>query len=143
MIRQPPRAPLFPYPPLFRSPRGAEQGIPERIWVAFPGNGSLALDWLAFVARDPNPANAYLLVDYPGYGRSEGYARSEEHTSELQSRQHLVCRLLLAKKTLSHRYLGATANAVCRAYDRTTDLAAHPTVDDITSPGEPRQTNHR
>ncbi|HEX8281594.1 MAG TPA: hypothetical protein VF551_09460, partial [Chthoniobacterales bacterium] len=58
----------------FYLPRGAEQPIPSRIWVAFPGNGSLALDWLALIARDPNPTNAYLLVDYPGYGRNEGYA---------------------------------------------------------------------
>ncbi|HEX8280013.1 MAG TPA: alpha/beta hydrolase [Chthoniobacterales bacterium] len=54
--------------------RGAEQPIPARIWMAFPGNGSLALEWLGLIARDPNPANAYLLVDYPGYGRNEGYA---------------------------------------------------------------------
>jgi pimeloyl-ACP methyl ester carboxylesterase len=44
------------------------------VWVAFCGNGSLALDWLPLVIRDRNPRNAFLLVDYPGYGKSEGSA---------------------------------------------------------------------
>jgi pimeloyl-ACP methyl ester carboxylesterase len=47
--------------------------LPERIWVAFCGNGSLALDWLPLTARNKAPGNAFLLVDYPGYGKSEGW----------------------------------------------------------------------
>jgi pimeloyl-ACP methyl ester carboxylesterase len=46
---------------------------PERIWVAFCGNGSLALDWLPLTTRDQNPGDAFLLIDYPGYGKSEGW----------------------------------------------------------------------
>ena len=48
-------------------------GLPDRIWVTFCGNGSLALDWLPLTARDQNPGDAFLLVDYPGYGKSEGW----------------------------------------------------------------------
>src|SRR2546422_1364633 len=79
MIRRPPRSTLFPYTTLFRSPRlgvagGAVAG------VAYYAVGSVAL-------------TAYLWA-----GRSVVRLRSEEHTSELQSRLHLVCRLLLEKK---------------------------------------------
>src|SRR5687768_18139128 len=74
MIRQPPRSTLFPYTTLFRSWRAVRSGLaPIRRLVA--------------AARAPvKNANR----DHRG--------RSEEHTSELQSRLHLVCRLLLEKK---------------------------------------------
>src|SRR2546422_6958507 len=72
MIRRPPRSTLFPYTTLFRS----------RI-VAH----SCGLDSDSGTARRPADA-----------GRRAGEHRSEEHTSELQSRLHLVCRLLLEKK---------------------------------------------
>ena len=48
--------------------------LPNRIWVAFCGNGSLALDWLLLANADTKAEDAFLLIDYPGYGRSEGYA---------------------------------------------------------------------
>jgi pimeloyl-ACP methyl ester carboxylesterase len=48
--------------------------LPARIWVAFCGNGSVALDWTFFVSEDKNSDDAFLLVDYPGYGKSDGYA---------------------------------------------------------------------
>jgi len=47
---------------------------PARLWVAFCGNGSLALDWATILAGYPNPNDAFLLVDYPGYGKCHGYA---------------------------------------------------------------------
>src|SRR5947207_2725561 len=47
---------------------------PARLWIAFCGNGSLALDWTTILAGYPNSNDAFLLVDYPGYGKSEGYA---------------------------------------------------------------------
>src|SRR5690554_7358192 len=79
MIRRPPRSTLFPYTTLFRS--GA--GCPRRR----PG-------------RDPPGARRWLAVGCAAmcHGRGGGADRSEEHTSELQSRPHLVCRLLLEKK---------------------------------------------
>jgi len=51
--------------------RGA---LPERLWVAFCGNGSLALDWTTILRGYPDNGDAFLLVDYPGYGKSAGYA---------------------------------------------------------------------
>jgi pimeloyl-ACP methyl ester carboxylesterase len=47
---------------------------PTRVWVAFSGNASVALDWLYITEQWPNESDAFLLVDYPGYGRSEGRA---------------------------------------------------------------------
>src|SRR2546429_4560874 len=77
MIRRPPRSTLFPYTTLFRS---------ERIGKIDLG---LLEDSIRFrEVRRPDPGGA---------GRQRGQ-RSEEHTSELQSRLHLVCRLLLEKK---------------------------------------------
>jgi uncharacterized protein len=54
------------------APRSSD--VPKRLWVAFCGNGSLALDWLPLTARDHNPGDAFLLIDYPGYGNSHGWA---------------------------------------------------------------------
>src|SRR3712207_8102678 len=87
MIRRPPRSTLFPYTTLFRSPRGetcpdrADRGRAVRALLRRPGDGR----------RLGGPHAAH-----PGAGRARH--RSEEHTSELQSRQYLVCRLLLEKK---------------------------------------------
>src|SRR2546430_15624021 len=68
MIRRPPRSPLFPYTPLFRS----------------------------ILSRPP--AASTLPRTYNPAGPSRGDSRSEEHTSELQSQSNIVCRLLLEKK---------------------------------------------
>src|SRR3712207_7825031 len=79
MIRRPPRSTLFPYTTLFRS--GAPVG-------GAPLVGPRALGRLAGTGRGGRG----------GRGVVRGWVRSEEHTSELQSRQYLVCRLLLEKK---------------------------------------------
>ena len=53
----------------------AEIVLPKRLWIAFCGNGSLALDWLAnILVNYPVNDDAFLLVDYPGYGKNGGYA---------------------------------------------------------------------
>jgi uncharacterized protein len=57
----------------FYLPRGNKR-LPKRIWIAFCGNGSLALDWTWFISQDRQSGDAFLLIDYPGYGKSEGYA---------------------------------------------------------------------
>src|SRR3712207_6852391 len=87
MIRRPPRSTLFPYTTLFRSV-GVEH-VAERVDDGQRGDGG--------VARAPvREAHAALR---PAVGPEElPDRRSEEHTSELQSRQYLVCRLLLEKK---------------------------------------------
>ncbi|MEQ8819839.1 MAG: alpha/beta hydrolase [Sumerlaeia bacterium] len=51
---------------------GGEDGVPETLWVAFNGNASLALWWVDVIEDAPNDNAAWLLVDYPGYGFSEG-----------------------------------------------------------------------
>jgi uncharacterized protein len=47
---------------------------PKRLWIAFCGNGSLALDWTTILREYPGNDDAFLLVDYPGYGKNGGYA---------------------------------------------------------------------
>jgi pimeloyl-ACP methyl ester carboxylesterase len=47
---------------------------PKRIWLAFCGNGSLALDWTTILRDYPWNGDAFLLIDYPGYGKNAGYA---------------------------------------------------------------------
>jgi surfactin synthase thioesterase subunit len=58
----------------FYLPRGTGSRLPKRIWVAFCGNGSLALDWTWLIAQDRQAGDGFFLIDYPGYGKSEGYA---------------------------------------------------------------------
>src|SRR5690554_7182214 len=89
MIRRPPRSTLFPYTTLFRSQRQRQQdlgdhGEDHRVAVARPADPFQ-------VARRHEQLHAVEQLE-------GGQARSEEHTSELQSRPHLVCRLLLEKK---------------------------------------------
>src|SRR3712207_7073845 len=90
MIRRPPRSTLFPYTTLFRSPPGR---WPMRVEARLAALG----------LRLPPPVRVPPGVRVPfAWVRVRGdrayLARSEEHTSELQSRQYLVCRLLLEKK---------------------------------------------
>src|SRR3712207_6868045 len=77
MIRRPPRSTLFPYTTLFRSPGDLAAPSPGRRRAGVPGSAPAVAATAAAGAAG---------------------ARSEEHTSELQSRQYLVCRLLLEKK---------------------------------------------
>src|SRR3712207_7028682 len=96
MIRRPPNSPLFPYTPLFRSAgRLARRRRSRRL----RGPGLLhdpARPRDEPLAAGDEPEDRQLEV---GVGVDEaGDERSEEHTSELQSRQYLVCRLLLEKK---------------------------------------------
>src|SRR3712207_8421591 len=88
MIRRPPRSTLFPYTTLFRSDRGIHGG--QEDGAGFGGH-----------VPDPwRPVHRSSGRRYPDRRRSDLLpgSRSEEHTSELQSRQYLVCRLLLEKK---------------------------------------------
>src|SRR3712207_8027582 len=113
MIRRPPRSTLFPYTTLFRSTRAWLEGL-ERNANVYPSNSAV------MVAADEGEIDAGVMYHYYFYrDRAENglksddaelhffrnsdpgaflSVRSEEHTSELQSRQYLVCRLLLEKK---------------------------------------------
>jgi pimeloyl-ACP methyl ester carboxylesterase len=53
---------------------GGSKPLPKRIWLAFCGNGSLALDWTSILHDYPWNGDAFLLIDYPGYGKNGGYA---------------------------------------------------------------------
>src|SRR3712207_7082601 len=87
MIRRPPRSTLFPYTTLFRS-ESRELTAESRLH----GCGSTA------TARPARPALTVRSAGSVRRSRKSRAKRSEEHTSELQSRQYLVCRLLLEKK---------------------------------------------
>src|SRR2546427_8532654 len=90
MIRRPPRSTLFPYTTLFRS--GA-------------GENRLAVD-------HAGPAELHHAGGHPGQADA---ARSEEHTSELQSQSNLVCRLLLEKKKKTYRYPSSSRSSAARS----------------------------
>src|SRR3712207_6852223 len=84
MIRRPPRSTLFPYTTLFRS-----------TWSTTSGSTGLTLPGMML---EPFWSSGRKISPIPARGPEPISARSEEHTSELQSRQYLVCRLLLEKK---------------------------------------------
>src|SRR5947208_8601443 len=82
MIRRPPRSTLFPYTTLFRSPRPRSRTAPPKLRT------------ISTSMRSSSPART-----------APSMRRSEEHTSELQSPDHLVCRLLLEKKKKTDKRL--------------------------------------
>src|SRR3712207_7499094 len=99
MIRRPPRSTLFPYTTLFRSEAHVEYGYGLSDYLDY------TCPFLSFLPSGPFPdgLQAEGDVDCQGYTMDvyefeATKGRSEEHTSELQSRQYLVCRLLLEKK---------------------------------------------
>src|SRR3712207_8187549 len=101
MIRRPPRSTLFPYTTLFRS-------FAEMVIAMFAGMFLLApvTDWL-FGDQHARADVASLIM-----ATNMTIGRSEEHTSELQSRQYLVCRLLLEKKKTNILYCESQINLV-------------------------------
>src|SRR3712207_8547177 len=99
MIRRPPRSTLFPYPTRFRSRAGVAVDTLADMAELFDG---IDLGTVSTSMTINSPAAIVLamyiaVADRTGVARSS-LGRSEEHTSELQSRQYLVCRLLLEKK---------------------------------------------
>src|SRR5258706_11656787 len=97
MIRRPPRSTLFPYTTLFRSETAAALGIQE--WAARK-RVERALEKLQqfFAKRGVSSTAATIAGAISANSVQAAPARSEEHTSELQSLTNLVCRLLLEKK---------------------------------------------
>src|SRR3712207_7106464 len=93
MIRRPPRSTLFPYTTLFRSPSHVQHREDESFYV-LEGEYEFLVE-----GRTLNAGAGTLLYVPKGKLHTHRNVRSEEHTSELQSRQYLVCRLLLEKKT--------------------------------------------
>src|SRR3712207_7302454 len=99
MIRRPPRSTLFPYTTLFRS--GAQRGRELHARAQRLVEHLLA-ELGRHVAEVRAPLEGHLHPAAEGGAHRE--QRSEEHTSELQSRQYLVCRLLLEKKKNDRRH---------------------------------------
>src|SRR3712207_8049360 len=100
MIRRPPRSTLFPYTTLFRSdPQTLMADFITQVLGEHPATRELAeqLDAIGALARVPTARLERALVEHLD-SCIYRLDRSEEHTSELQSRQYLVCRLLLEKK---------------------------------------------
>src|SRR3712207_8252595 len=96
MLRRPPRSTLFPYTTLFRSKPGDFNGRYVHYGVREHGMASAMNGMALHGGIIPYSGTFLVFADYMR-------PRSEEHTSELQSRQYLVCRLLLEKKTLKLR----------------------------------------
>src|SRR3712207_7714235 len=98
MIRRPPRSTLFPYTTLFRSLARRPAAVVEasRSPSASASSDVCPHDRSAFTFRHPPVSSRR--GRFSRSVRLQGSLRSEEHTSELQSRQYLVCRLLLEKK---------------------------------------------
>src|SRR2546422_6117362 len=95
MIRRPPRSTLFPYTTLFRSPRRST--TPSAGCATPPASASRSTPTARCLLGERKNPPARSVRRRAELARSRGL-RSEEHTSELQSRLHLVCRLLLEKK---------------------------------------------
>src|SRR3712207_8061254 len=101
MIRRPPRSTLFPYTTLFRSQAYTRLRVDRFPAITFP----VVFVQIGWPGASPEDVEQAILVPaenavagISGVERIESTARSEEHTSEIQSRQNLVCRLLLEKK---------------------------------------------
>src|SRR2546422_7463814 len=102
MIRRPPRSTLFPYTTLFRSQE--QLGLCE---LPLLETEQVAEDWDVLQERNAPVVEGDLVLD----------ERSEEHTSELQSRLHLVCRLLLEKKKKKKLYVDKLLRLYARSMD--------------------------
>src|SRR3712207_7229601 len=102
MIRRPPRSPPFPYPPLFRSGFAVRDTLhPDRLVYGLPeGDGAATVERLLDEVYAPivERGTPKVTTDHATAEMvktaANSFLRSEEHTSELQSRQYLVCRLL-------------------------------------------------
>src|SRR3712207_7812839 len=100
MIRRPPRSTLFPYTPLFRSELVGDADPGLVVEEHEPDGEAPDTAAIADAASTPPFLSERRVVVARDIG---AYPRSEEHTSELQSRQYLVCRLLLEKKKTKQR----------------------------------------
>src|SRR3712207_7031846 len=94
MIRRPPRSTLFPYTTLFRS----ASAVTTAAEAARDGRSARTVRPTRFPVAPPRATSTTDSCGWKPTRYGSAAARSEEHTSELQSRQYLVCRLLLEKK---------------------------------------------
>jgi pimeloyl-ACP methyl ester carboxylesterase len=101
--------------------------IPKRLWIAFCGNGSLALDWTTILRGYPRNGDAFLLVDYPGYGKNSGYATIDGMRASAEAALNELCdRLHVAEEKVPLALIGHSLGAAVAL-----DFAAHRRVDRI------------
>src|SRR5689334_24583700 len=98
MIRRPPRSTLFPYTTLFRSSLDVTGAAKATLTITYANRGTRQLGFDAAAMPYVHEATYAGRVSVYVPAGSQRTDRSEEHTSELQSQFHLVCRLLLEKK---------------------------------------------
>src|SRR5690606_41262718 len=100
MLRRRPTSTLFPYTTLFRSVNHLVQGVDARAFI-----GQVVQDFgvVDYLRCNPKLPHQHLILELGVVRYDAGPQRSEEHTSELQSRENLVCRLLLEKKKNNRR----------------------------------------
>jgi pimeloyl-ACP methyl ester carboxylesterase len=100
---------------------------PKRVWFAFCGNGSLALDWTGLLPDYPSNGDAFLLVDYPGYGRNSGYATIEStRATAAGALRALAARLRVNEEKLTLCVIGHSLGAAVAL-----DFAVHHRVQRI------------
>src|SRR3989475_5782585 len=124
MIRRPPRSTLFPYTTLFRSVTGSPVGGQSYVIYAGTKHPAEAYKFISFMSSS---ASQIAIAKANGTLPTRAAARSEEHTSELQSQSNLVCRLLLEKKkqqTNCNGTTGATATVPVRIHRAARSSAA-------------------
>lgn len=99
----------------------AKSSPPDRLWIAFCGNGSLALDWMPLIQNYPAEDVAFLLIDYPGYGRNSGHATIEATRSSAEKAwQTLRQRLGLSEGQVPVSVIGHSLGSAAAF-----DFAAH------------------
>ena len=100
---------------------------PKRVWVAFCGNGSLALEWTRLLNGHPQNGDAFLLVDYPGYGKNSGYATIDSTRATAEGAvSALACRLHADEAQPRLCVIGHSLGCAAAL-----DFAAHHRVDEI------------
>src|SRR2546430_12240254 len=109
MIRRPPRSTLFPSTTLFRSQDAS--AVDEHARDVQPGHRHDAAGHVLVAAAERQQAVVVHAAGDDLKGIGDHLARSEEHTSELQSQSNLVCRLLLEKKTKTNRHISVSTTA--------------------------------
>jgi uncharacterized protein len=86
--------------------------MPKRLWLAFSGNGSLALDWTGLLERYPSNGDGFLLIDYPGYGRNAGYATIDSTRATANGAlKALLSRLNISEDQLNLGVIGHSLGA--------------------------------
>jgi uncharacterized protein len=105
--------------------------VPARIWFAFCGNGSLALDWTTILAGDPNSDDAFLLLDYPGYGKCEGYATIASTRASADAALNAVAKRLAVSEEELEPHLCTIGHSLGSAV--AIDFAAHHRVQRVVA----------